>query len=387
MPRLFRSIRFRLSLTFALVVFAVGTFLIGGIYLVQVNQLDQPTLKVQQVQLRDPRTGALVQADVVLSSDLNQAIIDQIELQADREALNQLRRSSFGALGVLFLASFGAGYLLSGWALRPVNRLTKVARDITATDLSRRIQLVGPDDELKQMADTFDGMLDRIQDAFEDQRRFVQEASHELRNPLAVAQTNLELALKTGEPQALRKGSEIALKAAGRMSSLVEDLLEQVRQGLPELSRREVDLGKLVVDASTEFKAAAANRNLVVHAHPGSGVCVVGDELALRRALSNLLANAVRLAPEGSRIDVIADSVDGWMVLRVRDEGPGVPAADHEAVFQRFWRGKDPGSGSGLGLSIVRQIAERHGGFAELDSEAGRGSTFTLRLPAPITST
>ncbi len=384
MPRVFQSIRFRLSLTIALVVFAVGSFLIGGLYLTQVNQLDRPTLNVREFQLVDPATGAVSQLQFISGADLSQAVLGQIEARADRQALDDLRRSSFGALAVLFITSFGAGFLLSGWALRPVNRLTGVARDITVTDLSRRINLTGPDDELKKMADTFDAMLDRIQDSFEDQRRFVHEASHELRNPLAVARTNLELAQNTGGLDALVKGSEIALRATDRMGVIVDDLLEQVRQGMPSVRREPVDLSRLVVDATVEFKAAAGERSLRIVASPGESIVVNGDESALRRALSNLVANAVRLAPTGSTITIGVASAGECATLTVTDEGPGIARADLESVFQRFWRGVDSGTGSGLGLSIVRQIAERHGGSATVESEPGRGSTFTLKLPAPV---
>lgn len=384
MLRVFESIRFRLSLTIALVVFAVGAFLIGGSYLWQVNQLEDPQLNIQQVVVVNPRTGELTQTEFFTQGDLNQLAIEQIEVQTQRIALNELRKASFGALAVLFITSFGAGYLLSGWALRPVDRITRVAREITSTDLSRRINLTGPDDELQHMADTFDGMLDRVQDAFEDQRRFVHEASHELRNPLAVARTNLELALNSGDPHALKKGADIALRATDRMSVLVEDLLEQARQAIPELRRDSVDLGQLISEVAFEFKAVADQRNLTIEASPGDQATINGDGLALRRAVSNLVANAVRLAPEGSTID-LATSADGDCVLiSVADEGPGIAPGDREAVFERFWRGNDPGSGSGLGLSIVRQIAERHGGTASVVSDEGRGSTFTLRIPAPL---
>lgn len=384
MPLVFQSIRFRLSLTIALVVFAVGSFLIGGLYLTQVNQLEPPTLTIREVVVTDPDTGLRQPALGIRQNDINQLVLEQIELQAERQALADLRRSSFAALAVLFITSFGAGFLLSGWALRPVNRLTGVARDITATDLTRRINLNGPNDELKNMADTFDGMLDRIQDAFEDQSRFVHEASHELRNPLAVARTNLELAQNSGDIEALSKGSAIALRATDRMGVIVDDLLEQVREGMPLVRHDPVDLSKLVDEAAIEFKAIAEKRHIKIAAEPGTDVATNGDEPSLRRALSNLVANAVRLAPTGSTVTLCASCDDGGVALAVADEGPGIAPADHEAVFQRFWRGSDAGTGSGLGLSIVRQIATRHGGSVHVESDVGRGSTFTIRLPAPI---
>jgi signal transduction histidine kinase len=287
---------------------------------------------------------------------------------------------------VLFFTSFGAGYLLSGWALGPVARITRVARDISATDLSRRIQMQGVDDELKLMADTFDGMLDRLQGSFEDQRRFVHEASHELRNPIAVAQTNLELALQTEDKDELADAAKVALQSTQRMGVLVEGLLEQARTGVPELHLERIDLGLLVSEIAAEFSAIAARRDIDVTAGTlaTEDLAINGDGPAIRRAISNLVSNAVRLAPAGSTIQLAARRHDDCVDVTVADEGPGIDASQHEAIFQRFWRGQDVGAGSGLGLSIVRRIAERHGGTATVQSAAGTGSTFTLRLPGPI---
>lgn len=390
MPRVFQTIRFRLSLTIALVVFAVGAALIGGSYLWQVDRLEQPMLNSFQVVVEDPQTGELIETDLRLFTreDLNRLAVEQIEVAAEREALEQLRRASFVALVVLFVTSFGAGYLLSGWALGPVGRITRVARDISATDLSRRIEMHGADDELKQMADTFDGMLDRLQGSFEDQRRFVHEASHELRNPIAVAQTNLELALQTEDKEELADAARVALRSTQRMGVLVEGLLEQARTGVPELHVERIDLGLLVSEIAGDFTAVAARRHIDVRAATlaTEDLAVNGDGPAIRRAISNFVSNAVRLAPAGSTVSLDARRNDDCVEVAVADEGPGIESGQHEAIFQRFWRGQDVGAGSGLGLSIVRRIAERHGGTATVQSEIGIGSTFTLRLPAPIPS-
>ncbi len=388
MPKVFETIRFRLSLTIALVVFAVGSVLIGGSYIWQVNRLEQPVLNLSTLVVEDPTTGDLVETDfrVFTRTDLNRLALEQLEVAAEREALDVLRRTSFIALGLLFVSSFVAGYLLSGWALGPVQRITRVARDITGSDLSRRIQMQGPEDELKQMADTFDGMLDRLQESFEEQRRFVHEASHELRNPLAVSQTNLELALMSEDRDELADAARIALRSTNRMSALVEGLLEQARTGIPELHGETIDLGVLAAEIADEFSAVAARRDLSIEAASIAieDLVVHGDGPAIRRAISNLVGNAVRLAPEGSTIGLVVRRDDDVVAVDVIDEGPGIDPADHEAIFQRFWRGQDVGAGSGLGLSIVRRVAERHGGTVTVESAAGSGSTFTLRLPAPI---
>lgn len=385
MRQRFESIRFRLSLGLALAVFAIGSFLIGGIYLWQVNQLDEPVLSSRPLILQDLSTGEAYETDidVVFRGELQRVAVEKLEQDAYREALNQLRRASFGGLLALFVTSFGAGWLLSGWALKPVQRMNSVAREITATDLSRRIALVGPNDELKHLGDTFDNMLDRLQDAFEEQRRFVHEASHELRNPLAVARTNLEVALGGENEEEVRRSAKIALGSTERMSVLVEDLLEQAREGVPELTRSEVDLRQIVADKAVDFRAAATARNLTIVPAIEDGEHVIqGDGPALGRALANFLANAVRLAPTGTTITIGLVSTEEGVELSVRDEGPGIDPVHHHDIFTRFWRGDDEGAGSGLGLSIVRRVAERHGGTASVRSAVGVGSTFTIRLPA-----
>ncbi len=381
-PPIIQSIRFRLSLTYALAVFVGGTVLIGGLYMWQVRQLDEPELFRGRVEMVDPDTGRPV--DTLLFFDGRQEALQIFEYNAYLRALDELKKASLTGLAVLFVVAFAAGWFLAGSALRPVHRMTMVARDITATDLSRRIGLPGPDDEMKGLADTFDAMLDRLQGAFEDQRRFVQDASHELRNPLAVARTNLELALSDPDATAgdIRASAEVAMRSTERMAVLVDDLLAQARSGMPEVAMAEVDLVAMAGDVVDEFSAAARQRHLALELVAVPAPLVVkGDGPALRRALSNLVANAIKLAPAGSTVTVSAASGDHCALVSVIDEGPGISSADQGNVFKRFWRGDPSGGGTGLGLSIVKQIVERHGGTAAVESTLGAGSTFSLKLP------
>jgi signal transduction histidine kinase len=230
-------------------------------------------------------------------------------------------------------------------------------------------------------------MLARIDAAFESQRRFIHEASHELRNPLAVITTNLDVTL--ADPQAsaeeLRETGEVVRAASDRMSRLVDDLLTHARQEAPSFRTEPVDAAEVVAVTVAEFRAPAEARHLTLEGAAQPGLWVVADPVALRQALANLLANAVRLAPEDSRVRVAAGRHEGWIWMAVEDEGPGIADEQQGKVFQRFWRG-DPKEGrregrSGLGLAIVRQIAEAHGGEVRLSSELGRGSTFSVWLP------
>jgi signal transduction histidine kinase len=318
-----------------------------------------------------------------------QAEFQTFEHLVNREVLDTLRNVAFIALGLLFLASLGVGWFVAGVVVAPIGRITGVARQIQATDLSRRIGMGGPRDELKDLADTFDGMLDRLETAFEDQRRFIQDASHELRNPLAVIRTNIDVALANPnpDPEELRRTAAVVERTASRMSRLVDDLLAYARHGLPDQPSERVDLRAVTIECVDEFAAPAEAHGLTLQHRVLNEVYVNGDHTALKQALANLIGNAVRLAPTGSTVAVEAGVKDSWAYVSVSDEGPGIADDDREAIFERFWRApgqrdeRDGERRSGLGLTIVREIADRHGGTVAVASEQGRGSTFVLWLP------
>ncbi|NNE96575.1 MAG: HAMP domain-containing histidine kinase [Acidimicrobiales bacterium] len=380
LPSFAETIRFRLSLAFAVVVFAVGAAAIAGVFLYENSTLVEPVIMAEKKIVRDLATGELTEVSVIFPEESQRVMAEKVELDAYRRALNSLRTSSFLALGILFLAAFGSGWFLSGWALKPVRSMTAVAQGITGSDLGRRIGMTGPRDEMRDMGDTFDSMLDRLEVAFDDQRRFVAEASHELRNPLAVARTNLELALQGGDDEEIRTAAAIAYDAATRMSGMVDELLDQARESLPVNASETVDLGDLARSVVQDFRASARQRGLrlEVRADP---VEVTGDRLALRRAAVNLVSNAIRLAPEHSTVTVsVAKAEDGRAQLAVEDVGPGLTPDQRTRVFDRFWQGEgQEGRGAGLGLAIVKRIAERHGGTAEV-VPAGDGSRFVITI-------
>jgi signal transduction histidine kinase len=378
------SIRFRLTALYSLFLFGLAAIVVGGIYLAIAHRLhDEPVSRKVVIELPKTENGRA------------KVTFQDFERRVNERSLQLLRSYSFGALGCLFFASLGVGWVVAGRVLAPIDRITGVARDIQATDLKRRIALPGPPDELKNLADTFDEMLARIDEAFESQRRFIQEASHELRNPLAVIRTNLDVALADNDASTedLRHTGQVVQRAAERMSHLVDDLLAYARQGAPVRQFERLDAASVVADAAAEFEVPAEARGITLESASPTGLTVVGDRVALRQALANLLANAVRLAPEGSTIRVAAghegnptDLGDQWVWIAVEDQGPGIPESQRELVFQRFWRGdgrraREEGR-SGLGLTIVRQIAESHRGSIRLAANPAGGSTFSLWLPA-----
>ena len=379
MKSFLRSIRVRLTLLYSGVLFLVAAVLVASLYLgVSLSLRDEPvsqTVVVEQVPVND---GSRTERRTLVYAQA-------FEHQVNQRTLRNLRAFSLGALAALFVASLAVGWVIAGRVLAPIAHITGVAREIQARELSRRIELEGPDDELKRLADTFDSMLARLDLAFASQRRFVADASHELRTPLAIIKANLDLALTDAQATAESRATAAAVirRAIDRMARLTDDLLALARLDAPASGREPVQMHALLEDAAEEFAAAAAVRGIAIKVDTTAAGLVLGDRDVLKRALTNLLDNAVRVA--GSRVVLAHGEEDGSAWISVGDDGPGIAAEHQASIFDRFWRSDDarsrPGGGSGLGLAIVRQIAEAHGGTVEVVSEEGAGATFVLRLP------
>ena len=393
MPDRFGSLRTRLALLYSIVLFVLAAVMIGAIYLGLSRALsDEPMSRLARFEqlAADGLSSEAVdanQASLVPDEKRARPWLVIFEEEVNRRALERLRAYSFTALAGLFLGSLVVGWYVAGLVLRPISRISSVAREITATDLSRRIDLGGPSDEIRDLADTFDEMLGRLDEAFEGQRRFVAEASHELRNPLAVMRTNLDVVMidPNAGPEDFRLAGRVALRAAERMSVLVDDLLLYAHHERPHAEREPLDLCAVVAETVEDFEAAASRAGVVMELGHRGGLDVLADVAALRRAIANLLSNAIRVSNEGGVVRVSTGGDDDLVWVSFVDEGPGIAVENVERVFQRFWRGdrssaREVGR-SGLGLAIVRQIAEGHGGRATVRSVLGEGATFTVWLP------
>jgi signal transduction histidine kinase len=378
-PTWARSVRFRLAMMYSVVVFTLAVLVVGAINIVLSRSLEgEPVSEDLSVRRVSSEQGVAI--------FLDESAVTSLERLANEEAIDRLRTTSVISLLVLFPASVGVGFVIAGRIVRPVEHITDVARDIQASDLSRRIRLEGPDDELKRLADTFDEMLDRVETGVEDQRRFIQDTSHELRNPLATMAMSLDVALATPSDHAgLEETARLVRRTLDRTSRTVDDLTRFARRELPNRAADPVDLGALARDVAKEYRLSGESRHITVE-HVGElGPTVRGDRSALHAAVANLTGNAVRLAPEGSRVWCGAGRRDGWAWVGVCDQGPGIAEDDHPFVFRRNW-GRDR-SGlyreprTGIGLSIVRQVAEACGGAVTLTSSPGQGSSFVIWLP------
>jgi signal transduction histidine kinase len=294
--------------------------------------------------------------------------------------------SRYGTWTVLALGPIAAAlaWWWAGRAVRPIDRVRKVAEDIEATDLSRRIGLDRGPTELVALAASFDAMLARLDDAAETQRRLIEEASHELRVPLAVLMSNAEVLLAHPRPtlEVYRAGLERTRTAAIRLQTIIEELLVDARGRARQMTRAPVDVAALVHDVVADAAVLAEANGIRLTTPPGPApVCPV-DEPTVRRAIANLVDNAVRYAPAGSAVDVAVETTDDEVAVVVTDHGPGIPPDQQDRVFQRFWRGRGDTRGTGLGLPIANQVALAHGGELTLRSPgpAGDGCVFRLTL-------
>lgn len=379
-PEWMRTVRFRLTVTYSALLCLVAVVVVVAINIGVRSRLD--SRPVSRTFIVERGMARLPDGRLVSVGTLARGQVQTIEQAVNERTLDALRTYSTWTLAALLVASLLIGWWLSGRALRPVARITAAAEEITATDLSRRIALAGPDDELRRLADTIDGMLSRLDHAFTAQRSLVDDASHELRNPLAIIRAHLDTVLsdEAASPADRRAAVEVVARATTRMTLLVDDLLATARSS-GALVGAHVDLAGVAREAVQESRALAGA--VVLRTGLTDGAVVLGDPDALRRAVANLLSNALRFSPEGGEVLCGSGRVGDWAWLAVRDDGPGLAPADRDRVFDRFYRVEGHGSSghAGLGLAIVRQIVESHGGAVAVHSESGRGATFVLWLP------
>jgi len=287
----------------------------------------------------------------------------------------------------LVLAGIG-GLLIAGRALEPVDSVTRLARRISAEDLSGRLDLDLPDDELGRLARTFDEMIARLEGAFRRQRQFTGDASHELRTPLTALKGQVEVALaRPREPDEYRDVLTGVNEEVDRLIRLVGSLLTLARADAGEIAllREPISLGDAVAGAVEQVEPLADLRGISLRLEPGPAVTVDADESLLLQLLLNLLDNAMKFTPSGGEVRANWGVDGGAAFVTISDTGVGIAAEHLPHVFERFYRVDTARSraegGTGLGLAISRWIVEAHGGEISAASTPGGGSTFTARLP------
>lgn len=285
---------------------------------------------------------------------------------------------------VVLLTSFG-GWLIAGRALAPIGSIDTTLRAIEATDLCRRVEVHPPDRELSGLVGTINGLLARLERAFQDLRDFTADASHQLRTPLTIMKSSIELTRASPARMSPTLLDDLE-EEVDDMSSVVAELqaLSLADADAQESHRTEVDLSDLCVDAAEILKALGESRDVTVEADVAPGVACWGDPAKLKQAVLNLGDNAIKYTPAGGNVTVRLLREEGLAVLQVTDTGVGISPEHLPHVFDRFFRGRAGDKqtrGSGLGLAIAKRIVEVHRGTIHAASHSGSGTTFAVRLP------
>jgi heavy metal sensor kinase len=305
------------------------------------------------------------------------------DLHGIRDTLGELIGALFAGGALVTLAGGIGAYFLARRALAPIETITRTARHISASDLSARLNMSQAHEEIGQLADTFDAMLERLEESFTRERRFTADASHELRTPLAAMEAILSVI--RSEPRT-QEEYELALDdlagETARLRALTEELLQLARGAQPQLSDlAPVDVSVLVHDVVDALQPLAEAKALSVEAQVEPGLAVMGDSDSLIRVFLNLIDNAIKFTDNGG-VMVRARSSGDDVLVEISDTGVGIPSDRLEDIFDRFYRADASRSapGTGLGLSLAAQIVRDHGGGLSVESREGTGSTFTVRL-------
>jgi signal transduction histidine kinase len=371
-PWLRPTIRIRLTLLYGGMFLIAGILLLLIIYLLAAQALRDGSVlpfKLLSGSVQPTSSTCPELAEAGTPDEFNFALDTCMQHQRDVALDTLLRRSLLALLG-LSVVAFAFGYAMAGRVLSPLGQITRTARTVAGSDLSRRIELDGPDDELKELADTFDDMLDRLARAFDAQRRFVANASHELRTPLAINRTLLEVQLSdpAAPPELVQLGKTLLARSDNEI-----------------VERKPVDLAEVASQAVDQVREAAQSAGVELRGERSPAI-VQGNGVLLERIALNLVQNAVRYNAPGGWVEVTTEAVPGHALLVVSNTGPVVPAYEVDNIFEPFRRLRTERTGSdkgvGLGLSIARSVARAHGGTIVAEPREGGGLVMRVTLPA-----
>jgi heavy metal sensor kinase len=337
------------------------------------------------------RTGSLIESAKAIDTASGRYLI---ELGASLAPIETVQAHLLQLLGILLpvlvACAAGGGYLLVGWALRPVDRISQSAELMILQDVDARLPVLPSGDALARLSISLNHMLGRLRESMQTSRRFLADASHELRTPLTVIKGELQEVVRTeAMSQALHDRIGSVLEEVARLEHLVSGLLVLSRLDVGDAQREWVDMDLAELSASTaeQMRLMAEDRGIHLESAALRPVIVHGDRARLKQVIVNLLDNAIRFTPRGGTVTLGTVVGDAFQALEIRDTGVGIPAAAVPHIFDRFYRVDEARSredgGAGLGLSIVRSICTAHRAEIEVDSEVGRGSCFRLKFPLP----
>ena len=373
------TIRLRMTVLYGLVFLILGAVLLTiGYELVRLVGPGDVHRKLQQLGITPPRVF-----ERRAGPDLGARFYAAAYAQVRADALHRLLIEYIVALGAMTIVSVAAGWLLAGRALRPLRHITATARRVSGENLGERIALSGPADELKELADTFDGMLERLDAAFGSQRHFVANASHELRTPLAIMRTEVDVALADpdGGVEDLRSMGEAVRETVDRCERLIESLLMLARSEAAAGREEPADLASLAADCITDLRARAEEAHVTVRDEL-SPAWTRGEPALLERMIANLIDNGIRHNEPGGWLHVSTLSEGGRVRVTVANGGPTIDPAAAATLTEPFRRLDRGTGGFGLGLSIVRSVVDAHGGAIEIEAPPTGGLEVRIELPA-----
>ena len=337
-----------------------------------------------------PRYGKHAARAVARKFDLDgrqYVVLAAESLHSIKEELGVVRRVLYLGLPLVLLIAGAGGFLLASKNLAPVRWMAEQARKITDKNLYDRLEIGAANEELTTLADSFNQLLSRLDQSFETMRRFVADASHELRTPIAVIRGEADVSLdQDRSPAEYKESLAIIQDEARRLTRLIDDLLNLARAdaGRVNLRVEEFYLNDVLAECCRNMQGKASVKKIQLECRLPEDVAYYGDQELIRRLALNLLENAIRYTPEGGRVLVKLEDRAGELRIQVEDTGIGISPESAPHVFERFYRGDQARSrqngGFGLGLSIVKWIAESHRGSVELSSQPGLGTTFTVLL-------
>jgi len=314
---------------------------------------------------------------------------DGVDVTPVRDSIQRLRKTLLLTVPLVLALCVGGGYLLASRALAPIAALAKSLAAIEPTDLRGRLAAPPVRDEIGRLIEVINALLDRLERASATERRFASDAAHELRTPLAVLRSGLEVALaRDRSPTEHQAALTEAHREVIGLCKIAEELLMLARlNGEVSIDRKPVDFGEVVNEVVGAVEPLAASRNIALQASVSAGAQVEGSVTHLRRLVINLVDNALKFTPPGGKIELLLTAAHGIATLHVMDTGPGIETAELPLIFDRFFRGAHAnGEGSGLGLSLCREIARLHGGQISASNRVSGGSDFVVTLPLTPTS-
>ena len=376
------SLRMRLTLLSALVMASVAVILTSmflfGADRIFVRDLEQKMMFQPQ--------------DIIITSVKKEGVPNEnMDLQevtvSLKKAGTQFNLWGMAALFLVLILGTGATWLMAGHVLKPLKELSSAIEEISGNDLSNRVEIQGRQDEIGRLARSFNHMMDKVSASFERQKRFSASAAHELKTPLATILVNLEVLELDGKtsPDRMEKVLTIVKANTERMIRLVEDLMRLTSDKDHEIEE-EVELSEVFAITLYELSPLIRKKDLTVSIENTPDISLTGSRVMLYRVMSNLLENAAKYNREHGSISIVTGRDDNGVTVKIEDTGIGIPEEALPHIFEPFYRVDQSRSravgGAGLGLPLVKDIVEKHGGEVTVKSAAGEGTTFILRFPA-----